>query len=44
MKVLEWHCTLPEVLDLTSPVTDDLTCSGFHLAYTLLTCLNVPGL
>ena len=29
MKVLEWHCTFPEIFDLTLHVADDLTCSGF---------------
>ena len=29
--VLDWHCTLPEVLDLTPPVADDLACSGFSV-------------
>ena len=28
--LLDWHCTLPEVLDLTPPFADDL--AGTHLA------------
>ena len=45
--LLDWHCTLPEVLDLTPPFADNLACSGFW-AYVptwqiLLICLNVHG-
>ena len=44
--LLVWHCTLPEVLDLTPPFADDLACSGFWVPtwQVLLTCLSVHGL
>ena len=44
--LLDWHCILPEVLDLTPPFADDLACSGFWVPtwQILLTCLNVHGL
>ena len=35
--LLDWNCTLSEVLDLTPPFADDLACSGVletHLADT----------
>ena len=44
--LLDWHCTLPEVLDLTPPFANDLACSGFWVPtwQILLACLNVHGL
>ena len=44
--LLDWHCTLPGVLDLTPPFADDLASSGFWVPtwQILLTCLNVHGL
>ena len=44
--LLDWHCTLPEVLNLTPSFADNLACSGFWVPtwQILLTCLNVHGL
>ena len=39
--LLDWHFTLPDVLDLTPPFTGEFL--GSHWA-DILTCLNVHGL
>ena len=41
--LLDWHSTLPEVLDLTPPCADYLACSGFLVPTwrILLTGLNI---
>lgn len=44
--LLDWHCTLPEILDLTPPFANDLAFLGFWVPtwQILFKCLNVHGL